>query len=331
MPNIFIRQIETYLPENRVTNEEVEQKIKDSGYPITEGILASAMGCRHRYYAAPEEQASDLAVSAAMPIFEEFPKSKVDALIFASASSDLIEPATANIVQTKLGLSCPVFDLKNACNSMVNAIEVACALIQTDNYENILIASGEKPSEAIRFNPANIQEFKESCASYSLGDAGAALLLSITDEAKGFLFQRHQSVGENWQLCTIKGGGTMHGRDLSHYYFVGGTFQLREAFAEVAPGFLNECLKDSGFKMTDIDRICTHQVSMDTYDVLAEALGWNPAKIVKTFHLYGNTASTAVPLSMYYGLRQQLIKPGDLVLLFGLAAGIDMSFQLLRV
>jgi acyl-CoA:acyl-CoA alkyltransferase len=331
MKNVYIRHLEAYVPSNKISNEFIENRIRESGFPIPRGILKSKMGSEDRYFAEPEEQVSDMAVKAAQKILDKFPPEQVDLLIFSAACSDLIEPATANIVLAKLGLSCPAFDVKNACNSVVSAMEVGCSLIRSGAYKHVLIVSGEKPSDGISFQPKDIAAFKSHFASYSFGDAAAALLLGPTEEDKGFLFHKHQSFGEYWPLCTIQGGGSMFPHDASKLYFSGQTYELKEVFAELMPPFVEKCLEEAGIAIGDIDKVCTHQVSMTSYDLMSERLNIPPGDIVKTFHLYGNTASASLPLALYHGLKEGTIQEGDLVMLLGMAAGVNISVQLVKM
>ena len=124
MTRIYIEHITSYIPSTKIDNRWVEEKIQAGGFPIQEGLLEKMIGSETRYYAEADEQVSDLAVAAAMKLLQKIPGRKIDLLIFAAASSDLIEPATANIVQHKLGLQCACFDLKNACNSVPTLLKL---------------------------------------------------------------------------------------------------------------------------------------------------------------------------------------------------------------
>jgi len=137
--------VAAYLPDQTLSSAEVERRIE--GYAPPPGTPERLTGIRFRHVARPGEQASDLAVMAA----RELDLDGIDLLIFASASQDMIEPATAHIVAAKLGLSCPVFDVKNACNSMLNGIQVAEALILTGAHRRVLVCTGEVPSRAVRW------------------------------------------------------------------------------------------------------------------------------------------------------------------------------------
>lgn len=331
MTRTFIEHITSYIPSTKINNKWVEEKIQAGGFAIQEGLLEKMIGCETRFYAEANEQVSDLAAAAAMKLLHKIPGKKIDLLIFAAASSDLIEPATANIVQHKLGLQCACFDLKNACNSVTNAIEVASALLLQQVYENILIVSGEKTSDSIKFCNLEKENMKDHFAAYSFGDAGVALLLTTTNEDKGFFYQKHKTLGEHWQLCRIEGGGSMFPKDAAKLVFSGDTFGLKNVIYETAPPFVKQCIQEAGLQINDIDHICTHQVSRDTYRMVAETLNYDISRIIQTFHLFGNTAATSVPIAYEYGLNEGRIKQGDIVLLLGMAAGINISVQLMKV
>ncbi|MBY0478823.1 MAG: hypothetical protein K2Q24_14335 [Chitinophagaceae bacterium] len=331
MNRVFIEHIESYLPGEQISNDCVEERIRAGGYDVPAGILEKIIGSKFRYYAAKKEQASDLAVAAAKKIIDKIPDRKIDLLIFAAASGDLIEPATVNIVQQKLQLTCAGFDLKNACNSVTNAIEITSALLLQGNYKNILIVSGEKTSDSIKYTHLEKETIKDHFAAYSFGDAGVALLLTTTTEDKGFFYQRHRTFGEHWNLCRIEGGGSMYPNDASKLVFSGDTFGLKNVIYEMAPPFVKDCIQEAGIAVADIDLICTHQVSTDTYRMVAETLSYDVNKIMQTFHLYGNTAATSVPIAFQQALLEGRLQKGNIVMLLGMAAGINISVQLMKV
>jgi 3-oxoacyl-[acyl-carrier-protein] synthase-3 len=137
-----ITKIANYKPTRIVTSAQIEDIVRNRGINIPRNIIEQKFGIRERRFADSDTQASDLAVGAATKIINQVDKTTVDCLIFAAGSSDLIEPATANIVQSKLGLFCPTFDVKNACNSFVNGLQLADSLIKSGQYKKILIATG---------------------------------------------------------------------------------------------------------------------------------------------------------------------------------------------
>ena len=329
--NAHIRSIASYLPENKLTNNDVLKLIDNSETGITTEILDSLLGACDRYYAHSDEMTSNLAVKAAKKILRDDDINEIDLLIFASACADLIEPATSNIVQFKLGLSCACFDIKNACNSVATALEVGNSLIKSGQAKKILVVSGEKPSDSIKFKGLTKETVLNHLASYTFGDAGVAMILEASaSNKKGFLFQKNRSFGEHWNLCNVLGGGSMYPHDASKLFFSGQTFNLKNVIQEVTPPFVYECLEESGYTFNDIDFVCSHQVSKRTAGRIKSQFNIELDKIIQTYQKFGNTASTSMPIALEDALKSGRIKEGKLVLLLGLAAGVNISFQLIR-
>jgi acyl-CoA:acyl-CoA alkyltransferase len=324
-----IKAIATYIPDTVVDNQDITNKINYDNPLLSYGALGRLLGSNTRHFADSETQVSDLACLAANKLLSHHSTTHIDLLIFAAASSDLIEPATANIIQLKLGLNCPVMDIKNACNSIVTAIQTASAFVEAGYYRNVLIVNGEKLSEVVNYNPRDNEHFTRCLASYSLGDAGAAILIGCGEGSK-IVYQKFSSLGEYWDLCTVKGGGSMAFRDSNEYYFESNSRMLKDVFTSLAPAFISECLKEAGWKTEDINCVVSHQISGTTINHLAEVLNIPLAKCVNTFSLYGNTAAATIPLAIDYALKENKLIKGDKLLIFGMAAGISLSVQLIE-
>lgn len=328
MKKASIKYVSAYLPENVVFNQQIEDKITFKGKDINHGILEKLFGSNTRRVASDGMQVSDLASEAGHLVISANKDVSIDLLIFAAASSDLIEPATANIIQAKLGLACPVMDIKNACNSFVSAIQVASAFIESGMYENILIVCGEKLGEVINYSPLNSEDFKRYISGYSLGDAGAAMLIGTG--GSDIIYQKFRTWGEHWRLCTVEGGGSMAYRDQSKYYFQSDSTKLKEIFQDQAPEFLTECLNEAGWKREDINCVVSHQISSTTTDQIAGYTGIPASKFVNTFAKYGNTAAATIPLALNEAIETGMLKPGDRLMLLGLGAGVSLSVQLVE-
>lgn len=324
-----IAWLNAYHPPTVVTNAEIESKVLIEGKPVLPlGSLERIFGIRERRFAESSIQVSDLACAAVMPLFEHITRDEIECVIFAAASSDLIEPATANIIQKKLELRCPVFDVKNACNSFTSAMQVADALICNGSYRNVLVVNGEKLSDTIRYDLDEPSELKRRIAAYSLGDAGAAALLTLSQDDSGIYFQRFRSAGQHWKLCTIQGGGSMYPFDVSKNYFEGQTLELTSVIQKEAQGFLDECLRDSCWMREDIELVFTHQVSERTFTSVAEFCAIPVEKFHKVFAQNGNTAAASIPLALHDAALRGLLRKGDKILIIGLAAGVSISVQL---
>jgi 3-oxoacyl-[acyl-carrier-protein] synthase-3 len=325
MKQAMIKALEVYLPERVVENIEIERQIAFEG-GVEPGFLSKTLGSKSRRFAAEETQVSDLAAAAGSKLLQANPVN-IDLLIFAAASSDLIEPATANIVQEKLGLRCPVLDIKNACNSFVSSVHVATAFIEAGTYQNILIVCGEKLSEVINYTPNDRQHFRRSLSGYSLGDAGAAMLISNKDGSR-IAFQKFMSWGEHWRICTVEGGGSLAYWNADKYFFQCESAQLQQVFLSNGVAFIEQCLQEAGWSKDELDLVVSHQVAASTANLIAESLGIPPSKFIRTFSKYGNTAAATIPIALHEALESNQLVKGDKVMLLGLAAGVSLSVQL---
>jgi 3-oxoacyl-[acyl-carrier-protein] synthase III len=180
MDRARIAGVAAYVPEQRLTSLEAEAEIRRNSpdFLPRQGIVEAMTGIQARHVAGESVQASDLAVAASMKLLADtgIAATDLDLVLFASASQDMAELATAHIVSAKLGARCPAFDVKNACSSVLNGMQVAEALIASGGYERVLVATGETPSRAIRWRVRDFAQFAESFPGYTLSDAGAAIL-----------------------------------------------------------------------------------------------------------------------------------------------------------
>ncbi|MEV8635496.1 ketoacyl-ACP synthase III [Streptosporangium sp. NPDC051023] len=313
-----ITGVATYLPQRTMTSAEVERRIE--GYVPHRGVIERLTGIRSRYVADDDQQASDLAAEAARKLDGH---ADADLLIFASASQDMVEPATAHIVAAKLGLSCPVFDVKNACNSVLNGIQVAEALILTGAHHRVLVCSGEVPSRAVRWQVRDHSQFVDSFAGYTLSDSGAAVLVSA-DAERGIFYRDFSAESTAWAIGTLPGGGTAHPRDPEYSYFRGDGRRLKEAFELAGPDVFLNALKRTGLRWDDFAVVAVHQVAMPYLDHLATVLGIPEDRLVVSLPEHGNCASATLPLQLALGEWE----PGDRVALLGLGGGISTGVML---
>ncbi|HSI77172.1 MAG TPA: ketoacyl-ACP synthase III [Lunatimonas sp.] len=325
-----IKNVAGYLPENMVYNHQVEAKItSDEAIIDKSGILRRLFGSEIRRFACENTQVSDLACEAARKVLKENTQDNIDLLIFAAASSDLIEPATANIIQTKLGLTCPVFDIKNACNSFVTAMQVASAFIESGTYDNILIVCGEKLSEVTNYHPENYEHYVKCLAGYTLGDAGAAMLMGKGDRGR-IVYQKFTSYGKHWNLCTVKGGGSLAYRDLESYYFECDSKELQYVFSDLTSKFITDSLNEAEWLITDINYVISHQISSTTTTKISKHLGIPEYKFTNIFSKYGNIAAATIPMALSEAIEKGYLKRGDKLMLLGFAAGVSLSVQLIE-
>ncbi|WP_394161001.1 3-oxoacyl-ACP synthase III family protein [Galactobacter valiniphilus] len=329
-----IAAVTAFLPEERRTAAQTEARLLESnpGLHLPTGLITRMTGVESVYVRPGDWQASDLAVAAARQALEASP-GDVDLLIFASASQDLIEPATSHIVNHKLGLEAPVFDVKNACNSVINAMQVGSALIETGVHRRILIASGEGPTSAVRWKVKDKEQFLRSFPGYVMGDGGAAVILEAAevDSEAGILTSSFVSVSRHWTVGTLPGGGTMGKQDPESLYFDMDGAGLQKAFLELGPAPVEELLKREGLTTEDFDLVAIHQVALPHVAPVLARLGVASEKVVVTVADHGNLASVTLPLQLQLAKERGMIGPGSLVLLIGLAGGISLGLMIVRL
>ena len=246
-----IHSFRGFVPQATITVEEIERKISESGsISVQPGVITLMTGITTLPRAEDEMQASDLAKEAAAPLVRQ---SRPDLLIFASASQDISEPATAHILQQKLGLNCPVFDIKNACNSFLNGLEIASGLVESGTYSNVLVTTGEIPSRVLVYDFKDRKEYKASFASLTLGDGGGAALVSAAEQSN-ILYRKFYSYGENWALAAFMGGGSMFPRDIDHMRFIGDGTSLKNSFLKLGLGIIEDALKATKLSRDDISQ-----------------------------------------------------------------------------
>ncbi|MEO8095587.1 MAG: 3-oxoacyl-[acyl-carrier-protein] synthase III C-terminal domain-containing protein [Pseudolysinimonas sp.] len=324
-----------YLPETIRRTVDTEKRLRSDNphVRLATGLIKRMTGV-HTVHVRPDGwEASDLAVAAARVALAESP-GDVDLLLFASASQDLVEPATSHIVAAKLGLDVPVMDIKNACNSVINAMQVADALIRSGQYRRVLIASGEGPSVAVRWNLRDHDEFIRSFPGYTMSDGGAALILEADDAAEGesgILATRFVAASRHWNVGTLPGGGTMRPHDPDAAYFDMDGRALQQAFLELGPQPVLDLLADNGWTWDDFDLVAIHQVALPYLPPIFERLGVPDDRTVLTIAEHGNLASVTLPLQLQVARERGMVGPGSRVLLIGLAGGISLGLVAVRL
>lgn len=334
MDRARISGVATHLPARRCSSREVEAEIRrcSDGFTPRADIIETITGIRSRHLAGETVQASDLAVAASVKLLADrgIAASDLDLVVFASASQDMAEPATGHIVCAKLGARCPTFDVKNACNSVLNGIQVAEALITTGRCERVLVATGETPSRAIRWRVRDFTQFAESFPGYTLSDAGAAVLVERADTG-GIFHRSFTADSTHWHVGTLPGGGSAHPRDPEHTYYRMDGPGLRRAFEALGRAPLDAALAATGLTWHDFAVICVHQVTVPYLDALVEQGGIPADRLVVTLPEHGNLASASLPFQLSTALQQGRAEPGDRVALVGLAGGVSLGVVFTRL
>lgn len=342
-PAVLLESVATFLPETMLSVADFERDLanRNPGIAPRTPLVTRLTGVKRVHRKAPGWNASDLGVAAVQNLIKRDANAleNIDLLIFAAASQDMVEPATSHIVAAKLGLDVPVMDVKNACNSVLNAIEVAQALIQIGRYERVLIVSGEGPSCAVRTEFETREQYFLGAPGFTMSDAGAALIVRSTTDADtrtdgltpGILSFAASADSSHWDVGMLPGGGTAHPHDYDRGFFeIDGT-RLREAFLALGPHTINDAIAKAGIIWDDVALVAVHQVAVAYLDDVRSALGLPADRTIITVADHGNVASVTLPLQLERALDQGRVGTGDYAVLVGLAGGISMGAMVVRL
>ncbi|WP_432135253.1 MULTISPECIES: 3-oxoacyl-ACP synthase III family protein [unclassified Streptomyces] len=321
---VGITAVASSLPEHEVTSRQMQERLAAaSGLSLPARMLERVTGITSRRTAAESEYASTLAVRAARTALARagLAPYDVDLLVFASATRDVAEPATAHIVQAELGSRAHALDVTNACNSFVNGIDTARAMILAGRARHALVVTGETPSRAVRHDPRGPDQLRDGFAGYTFGDAGAAVVLEAVDRG-GILDVDTETHSEHWPVGGILGGGSRHPRGDEHTYFHGDGGELREVFEKVGTSVLDRMRQRTGLAWSDFRHILVHQVTVPYLERFVELTGVPRDRLVVTVPELGNMASATlgVQLDRVHGR----LRPGDRILFVGLGGGVSI-------
>ncbi|MET9181912.1 ketoacyl-ACP synthase III [Kitasatospora aureofaciens] len=321
---IGITAVGSHLPARRLTSQQLQDEITaGTRLALPERMLEKATGIRTRRFAADGEYASTLATGAARRALAArgLDPRDIDLLLFASATRDICEPATAHIVQTELGTRAHALDVSNACNSFLNGIDLARAMILAGRAGRALVVTGETPSRAMRRDPADAAALRDGFAGYTFGDAGAAVVVEPVERG-GILDTATVTASEHWQAGGIPGGGSRHPRGDEYSYFRGGGKELRGIFERIGPAALADLTHRTGLTWDDYARVLVHQVTVPYLERFVELTGAPADRLVLTVPELGNVASATIGIQL--DLVKAQLKPGEKVLMIGLGGGVSL-------
>ncbi|GGL13869.1 3-oxoacyl-ACP synthase [Sphaerisporangium melleum] len=328
--------VAAYLPETTLTTSELEDLLaeRNPGLDLPRGLIADHSGVRRRHVAAPQDKPSDLAVRAARRLLDDegVLAGDLDLILYAGVSSDAVEPATGHVVAAKLGAGCPVFDVRNACNSVLNAIQVADALIATGRHRRVLVCCGEMPTAGTPWVVSGVEEFITVAASYTVSDVGAAVLLEAAT-APGVLAHRFAAHSAGWQaaVAPVLNLTTDPWADRPTIGpLVVDTAALVGGIGDIDPAVFHKPLADLGLTWDDFAAICVHQATLPGLWWFCEHAGIPEGKVVVTVTRHGNLVAATLLVQLARVVAAGRVRRGDLVALVGLASGASAGIVVVR-
>ena len=310
------------LPPQRVSNQELVDRLAADGIETSDEWIVERTGIRFRHFAAPEVNASDLAVEAAQRALKaaELKASDIDLIIVATSTPDMVFPSTACIVQRKLGVhGCAAFDVQAVCSGFVYALTVADAMIRSGSARCALVIGTEVFSR--------ILDFKDRTTCVLFGDGAGAVILQASDEPGLLASELHADGRYTDVLCTpgTVSGGAVLGSPLL-------TMDGPAVF-KLAVGVLGDVAKavlaKAGKTTADIDWLVPHQANIRIMQGTARKLKLASSKLVSTVDVHGNTSAASIPLALDVAVRDGRIQRGHMLLLEGVGGGFTWGAVLL--
>jgi 3-oxoacyl-[acyl-carrier-protein] synthase-3 len=315
-----------YVPPRIMTNAELEKLVDTNDEWIRERT-----GIRERHVVDEGVATSDLATAAARQVLaaRNVPATEIDLIVVASVTPDMMFPATACLVQDKLGArGAWGFDLSAACSGFLYAMTVAAQFVGAGTHKKALAIGSDVMTSILNYQD------RATCVLF--GDGAGAVLLEPTESGEeGILDFVHDVDGSGGKYLYMPGGGSLHPSSHEtvdqgmHYIHQEGAQVFKYAVRRMAE-LACEMLERNGFTSKDLALVIPHQANLRIIRAMQERLGVDDSKVMVNIEGYGNTTAGTIPLGLRDAVAQGRVKKGDLVLLVAVGAGYTAGGILLR-
>ena len=304
----------SFLPEQVITNAELSKTVDTSDEWIVERT-----GIRQRHKARDDQPTSDLAVEAAKRALEDAGKSvsDVDLIIVATTTPDKTFPATAALVQQKLGAPVGIaFDVQAVCSGFVYALSVADGFVARGMAKCALVIGAEEMTRLMDWND------RTTCVLF--GDGAGAFVLEPregqgTKDDQGILGFALRCDGSKTDLLYVDGGPATTGT-VGHLRMIGNQV-FRHAVVNISEAIVSAA-KVADISIPEIDWFVPHQANQRIIRGVGERLGLDENRVVSTVDQHANTSAASIPLAMDVAIKDGRIKRGDLVVLEAMGGGL---------
>ncbi len=315
-----------YVPDRIMTNDDFTKLVETS-----DEWIVTRTGIRERRIAAENETTSDMAVAAAREALKDAGReaADVDLVIISTITPDHIFPATAALVQHKLGIpKCGGFDLEAACSGFVCGLAMARGAIMTGIARRALVIGAEKLSA--------ITNYKDRGSCILFGDgAGAALLEGSDEPDTGILYNTLGIDGVGSHLMIVPAGGTAQPvthRNLdeaAHKMVIQGREVYRFAVDKMQE-LVRDAMAQCHLTVDDVALVVPHQVNTRIIDSAVGRLGFPAEKIFVNIDKYGNTSAASVPIALAEARRQGCLRDGQTAILVAFGGGLSWASAVVK-
>ena len=321
-----ISSVGTYVPPRLLTNADLERMVETNNQWIVERT-----GIRERHVVDAGVATSDLAVEAARRCLQArgVDAAEVDCIIVGTVTPDMMFPATACLVQAKLGATKAWgFDLSAACSAFSYALQTGAKFVEIGAHTKVLVIGADTMS--------SITDYTDRSTCILFGDgAGCVLLEPCEGDEVGLVDFWHEVDGTGGPALNMPAGGSLHPAShetidrREHYIRQDGQTVYKFAVRKMMEA-TERVLERNGITGNDLAAFIPHQANKRIILATAERLGLPEERVVINIDCYGNTTGGTIPLAMGTALEDGRLKKGDLVLLASVGAGFTVGATLLR-
>lgn len=305
------------VPEKVMTNDELATVVDTN-----DEWIQSRTGIRQRHIAADGQTTASLATEAAVNALEmaNLKPADIDLIIVSTSSPEHTFPATACLVQDRLGASkAGAFDLSAACSGFIFALSMATQAIRTGSVKAVLVIGSETLSRMVNWKDRN------TCILF--GDGAGAFVLQAGLAPAGVISSVIRSDGSGGDMLSVPAGGSFMPvseqtvRDGLHFIQMDGREVFRFA-TRVMVQATEEAVEDAGLTLDDIQLIVPHQANKRIIDAAIRSLKFPIERCYINLERYGNTSTASIPIAACEAIEEGRLKPGDKVVFVGFGAGL---------
>ncbi len=315
--SVGIAGVGSYLPENVITNADLE-KLVDTN----DEWIVTRTGIKERRTAGEGVPVSDLCFVAAKRALEDagVKAEDLDLILVATVTPDFLFPSTACIIQAKLGASkAAALDIEAGCSGFLYGLAVGSQFVATGMYENVLVIGAETLTKLVDFTD------RATCVLF--GDGAGAAVLRPEEDGKGILSLVLGAQGEGGELLQVPAGGSRNPvseqtlRDGQHYIKMAGNDVFKFAVRTMGEAAV-QSLEKAGLIPADVDVLVPHQANMRIIDAAVKRLGIDPGKVIINLDRFGNMSAASIPVALDEAVKSGKIKNGDTVVMVAFGAGL---------
>jgi 3-oxoacyl-[acyl-carrier-protein] synthase-3 len=326
LPGAKISALGCYVPPGLLTNQDLEKMVETSN-----DWILSRTGIVQRHRAAPEIATSDMAYEAAKVALAQrgVDGSEIDAIIVCTITPDMFFPATACLVQNRLGAKGAWgFDLLAACSGFVYGLTTAAHLVMCGTHKKVLVIGADTMTRIIDYTD------RATCVLF--GDGAGAMLVEPTEtKGEGFIGFLNEIDGSGGDYLKMPAGGSRMPAtaetvaERQHFVKQDGPQVFKYAVRKMF-----ECSRDllarHGLTGKDVKVMIPHQANRRIITAAAERLGMTEDQVIINIEQYGNTTSGTIPLATRDAIEQGKLKKGDIVIFATVGAGFTVGINLWR-